>query len=265
LGARTSASISAGRGSGSTYGQVQASRTPDTIGDIGFQASASSGTVNHEFGEVQYKSPWALLAAGVDQTGSRTSVRAQARGAVSYLQHSLSLSNSIDDSFAVVDTNGLANVRVLAENRVVGITDRAGRLLVPQLRSFEINHISIDPDDIPTDSLLVTTAREVRPQDRSGVVVKFPVRASRGALVHLVDDSGSDLPVGSTVTLAATGITVPVGYDGVAYIEDLADHNTAAVRRPDGKQCGVIFDYRPLPGDIPAIGPLHCTASARRN
>ena len=168
-------------------------------------------------------------------------------------------SDPINDSFAVVDTNGLANVHVLSENRDVGATGSSGRLLVPDLRSFDVNHIAIAPLDIPLDVSINTAAREVRPQDRSGVVVKFPVRISRGALLRLVDEAGTPLPVGSTAVLlrpAAAG--VPVGYDGEAYIEDLNPHNELAVERPDGRRCQAAFDYLAVPGDLPIIGPLVC-------
>jgi hypothetical protein len=47
-----------------------------------------------------------------------------------------------------------------------------------------------------------------------GVVVRFPVKISHGALLRLVDEAGAPLSVGSTATLRATDVTVPVGYDG---------------------------------------------------
>jgi outer membrane usher protein len=49
-----------------------------------------------------------------------------------------------------------------------------------------------------------------------------------------------------------------VGYDGQAYLEDLSPHNKLMVELADGKHCTAVFDYKPLPGDIPTIGPLRC-------
>ena len=66
---------------------------------------------------------------------------------------------------------------------------------------------------------------KVRPADLSGVVVRFPMRVSHGALLRLVHESGRPLPVGSAATLATTGVAVPVGYDGEAYVEDLGRCN----------------------------------------
>jgi len=258
LGARSSASVSAGSGSSGAYQQVQVQQSASEVGDWGYQAFGGTGNPAHEFGQLQYKSPWALLTAGADHVGPQTTVRAEAQGAVSYVDGGIFPSNTVNDSFGVVDTGGLANVRVLDENRLVGRTDKAGLLLVPDLRSFDVNHLAIDPTDIPADTSVGAATRDVRPQDRSGVVVKFGVKVSHGALLRLADAAGKPLPVGSVATLRATGIAVPVGYDGDAYVEGLAPHNDLAVALPDGRRCQVTFDYRPVKGDIPRIGPLRC-------
>jgi outer membrane usher protein len=263
LGARSSVSISAGSGSGGRYGQIQAQQSASAIGDLGYQAFAAAGTPAHEFAQVDYKSPWGLLTAGVDRIDRYTTPRVEAQGALSYIDGGLFASNAIYDSFAVVDTNGLANVRVLYENRDAGSTDSAGRRLVPDLRSFDLNHIAIEPNGIPLDTAIDVTTREVRPQDRSGVVVRFPVKVSHGALLRLVDEAGTPLPIGSTAALRATGAVVPVGYDGDAYVQDLAPHNEVAVERPDGHRCRVAFDYQPVTGEIPTIGPLRCVEDRR--
>jgi outer membrane usher protein len=259
LGGRSSMSASLGAGSSGRYGELQAQQSATRIGEFGFQASGTAGIPpEHEFGQGQYMSPWGLLTLGADQLGRRTTGRAEVQGAVSTLDGRVFASNTINDSFAVVDTNGLGGVRVLSENRLVGRTDPDGRLLVPDLRSFDVNHISIDPADVPADSAVDTVARTVRPQDRSGVVVRFGVRVSHGALLRMVDGAGAVIPVGSTAMLRTTKVLVPVGYDGEAYLEGLAAHNDVDVVLPNGKQCNVAFDFKAVAGTIPAIGPLKC-------
>jgi outer membrane usher protein len=164
----------------------------------------------------------------------------------------------IYDSFAIVDTSPVAHVHVMQENRGVGATNSSGRLLVPDMRAFDLNHIAIEPTDIPPEATLDNDKRELRPQDRSGVVVKFPIKFSHGALLQLVDEAGVAVPMGSTATLLATGTVVPVGYDGAAYVEGLSPHNQLTIERPEGGRCTVAFDYKSLAGDIPSIGPLRC-------
>jgi outer membrane usher protein len=240
--------------------QVQAQQPAALVDEWGYQAylSAGGGNGTHTFAEGQYKAPWALLTAGVDSNQGQTTLRLETQGAFSLVDGGLFPSNTIYDSFAIVDTNGLSRVHVLQENRPAGSTDSTGRLLVPDLRSFDINRIATDPGDIPQDSSVDVTTREVRPKDRSGVVVKFRVKVSHGALLRLVDAEGVPIPIGSDATLKATGITVPVGYDGNAYLEDLGPVNEVIVELPSGHHCSAVFSYRPEAGDIPLLGPLFC-------
>jgi outer membrane usher protein len=254
FGKRSSVDVS---GTSDGNGQVQVQQSAPLIGDWGYEAYVSAGSSNHEFGQVQYKSPVGLFTAGVDSNDGQTTLRLESQGALSFVDRGWFPSNTIYDSFAIVDTSPMAHIHVLQENRAVGSTDSAGRLLVPDMRSFDLNHIAIEPTDIPPDSTIDITARTVRPQDRSGVVVRFPMKISHGALLKLVDEAGVPVPVGSTARLRA-GTIVPIGYDGDAYVEDLSLHNEVDVDLPDGRRCGVTFDYHPVPGEIPTIGPLRC-------
>jgi outer membrane usher protein len=113
------------------------------------------------------------------------------------------------------------------------------------------------------DADVPVTTREVRPQDRSGVVVRLPVTIKHGALVRIVDASGKPIAVGSVATLASTGVDVPVGYDGEAYLTNVGNHNQVIVEQSSGARCALEFDYRATPGEIPAIGPLPCRELAR--
>ncbi|WP_457351968.1 fimbria/pilus outer membrane usher protein [Sphingomonas sp. UYP23] len=258
LGRRSTASVSAGASSGDRSGQFDASRSPVTIGDWGYRAFASVGSTPHQFGQLQYEAPWALVTAGVDHIAGQTSLRGELRGSLSLVDGAVFAANAIDDSFAVVDTDGLPNIRVFHENRAVGRTNAHGLLLVPDLRAFDLNHIGIEATDIPPDITIETDARTVRPPDHAGVRVKFSASVSHGALLVLVDTAGVAIPVGSTATLRRTGAIVPVGYDGESYVTGLQPHNVIDVRLADGSSCSLSFDYRANAGDLPTIGPLLC-------
>lgn len=256
FGRRGAMNISEDTSTGNT--NLQAQQMATDIGDWGYQAYVSAGGAPHEFAQIQHKSAWGLTFAGVDSSAGQTSLVLESQGALSLVNGGLFPSNTIYDSFAVVDTSGLKDVRVFHENRDVGSTNSKGRLLVADLRSFDVNHLTIAPNDVPLDSTLSVIAKTVRPQDRSGVVVKFPVITSHAALLRLVDETGQPIAVGSAATPRKGGVAVPVGYEGEAYLLDLDLHNAIAVQEPDGQRCTVIFDYRAVPGNIPTIGPLVC-------
>ncbi len=260
LGPRSSVTPSVQSSSGLVSAEVQATQSADLIGEWGYNVLAAADHPSHGFAQVSYKAPFALVSAGVDQLGNETTVQAEAQGAFTLTDGEIFATNTIFDSFAVVDTNGVPDVEVERENLYAGKTDSSGKVLVPDLRAFEPNHLSIAPLGIPLDVSVPFTARDVRPQDRSGVVVKFPLKKSYGVLLKLVDDSGHPLAVGSAATVVATGTVFPVGYDGETYLTGLTEQNVikVEVERPDGKKCAVAFDYRREPGRIPSIGPLRC-------
>lgn len=262
LGGRSSANISSSSAYQQHYTTVQAVQSVVEVGDIGGQALASIGTPQRQMGEVDYKSAWGLLGIGTDRTSGQMAYRVTTQGAVSFADGDFFPSNTIYDSFAVVDTEHTAGIDVLQENRYVGTTGDSGRLLVPDLRAYDLNRISIDAHNVPADIDVGQTTREVRPPDRSGVVVRFPVRVSYAALVRLVDDEGEFIPVGSTATFSTTGVTVPVGYDGEIFLQDLGPRNQVSITMPGGKKCFAEFAFQQEKGVLPTIGPVPCRGGA---
>ena len=262
LGPRSS--VNAGANFGSQFSAtVQATQAAPEVGDVGWQVAADAGQPSRQLAIGEYKAPFAVVDAGIDRTGRQAAYRATAEGALVFADSRLYATNTIYDSFAVVDTDGAAGVHVLQENRPVGVTDSAGTRLVPDLRSYEANRLAIDLADVPMDSTVTEPSRMVRPADRSGVVVHIPVRLSHGALLVLVDAAGKPIPVGSHAVLGGGGAPMTVGYDGEAFATGLQAHNTLRVTRPDGTECSVRFDFTARKGDLPKLGPFRCDSPAR--
>ncbi|WP_010162383.1 fimbria/pilus outer membrane usher protein [Sphingomonas sp. PAMC 26617] len=258
LGRRDQASVDAQMQGGRWQGQMQAARGTTEDETWGYQAAIGRGAVDSQFVEVQHRSRVGWLAAGIDRTNGSTTLRAQARGSLSAVDGSVFLSNTVNDSFAIVDTQGLAGVQVFHENRVAGRTGRSGKLMVPDLRSFQVNHLAIEPTDLPPDAVIATGQRDVRPQDRSGVVLRFPIKRPHGALLILVDARGEPVPPGSTVTLDSSGATFPLGLDGETFVEELDEHAILDVARPDGTRCRVGLSLAAQDRGLARLGPFVC-------
>lgn len=242
---------------------VQVARGTSPSERLGYQASVWRGLTNSQTAELQYQSRIGWLSAGVDSTDGRTSVRVQARGSVSLIDGGIYPSPTITNSFAIVDTAGLSGVEVLHENRPVGRTGKGGKLLVTDLRAFDVNHVAIEPTDLPADMIVATGRRDVRPQEGSGVVLRFPLKHSNSALVRLEDERGAAIPPGSLVTIGAAVVASPVGYDGEVFVEDLGPRNVLSVARPDGGVCTVRVPFMAASGDIPRLGPFVCQDRSR--
>jgi len=168
------------------------------------------------------------------------------------------MSRRIDDSFAVVDA-GAPGVEVSAENRPVGRTGPGGKLLVPDLRAYEANKVSIDPANLPLDAVVAATHHTVRPAHRAGTTIDFGVEASgRAAIVGLVDAQGQPLEVGGGVALNGIDGELLVGFDGEVFATGLKARNEIRVTYPNGRSCTAGFDYVDEPGSLTEMRGVPC-------
>ena len=164
--------------SGATSSRSGTSITTDASRPLGSQAGSygwrvrdSEGAVAARSASGSYRSSVATVQGGVEQSqGTALRGLAQVDGAVAAMGSGVFFANRIDDSFAVVDV-GTPGVPVLYENRPVGETNSSGKLLVPNLRAYGSNKISIDPKGLGVNDEIETTEDVVAPADRSGVVV----------------------------------------------------------------------------------------------
>jgi len=195
--------------------------------------------------------------AGVAQSLGVTATRLEASGGVAMLGGSAFLSRRIDQSFAVVRIPDYPNVRVLADNQPAGRTDASGNALIPRLRAYDRNVISIDQRDVPLDARIGALKLEVVPYLRSGVDVTFPITQSRGATLTVLLEDGKPLPVGATVKLIGSDETFVAGYDGEVYVAGLAPANRLRASWP-GKRCEFDFPFVPGKEALPDLGTFIC-------
>jgi len=259
-------SVEAGGGGGASGSNqtLQAMQSANNIGDFGWQVLEGAGGQSQQLVSGSYKSPYGLVDVGVDRDDGQTAYRGDVQGSIAVADGNIFAANTIYDSFAVVDTDRTKGIEVLQENRPIGKTGASGLMLVPDLTSFDVNRLGIDPNDVPLDAQMGNTTQLVRPQDHSGVVVHFSIHPSHGALLHLVDGHGGFVAVGSTcqVIKPSLGDEVTVGYDGEAYLTGLGAHDTALITLPDGDSCVAKFRYKASSGSIPEIGPVPCIGTA---
>jgi outer membrane usher protein len=196
------------------------------------------------------------LRVGATEIGPQLGGTFEASGAAATLGGNVFFADRIPDAFAVVDA-GAPDVAVSYENRPAGTTDSRGMLLVPTLRSYEKNHISIDPSALPVDDEFETDRAVATPADRSGTMVSFVVHKTvAAALVTFVQDDHSFVPAGSRGQLQG-GDEFVVGYDGQAFVRNLAAANRAVINLGDTK-CQATFKFTAQAGKQVHIGPVTC-------
>ncbi len=236
------------------------------IGSVGWRIRDVEGPSGQtrRAASVAYRGAAGQIEAGVAQGDGGFTGTMQLDGSVAIAGGSVFAGNRIDDAFAVAKV-GVPGVDVLFENRVVARTDASGSALIPTLRSYQANRISIDPRDLPVDASSETTVELRAPSDRAGVIVDFGVRSmSNAAIVILQDAAGRPLRVGATGALQpglrGTSAAAPeftVGYDGRAFIENLSADNEVVVRLEAGS-CHARFPFAPRDKAQVSIGPVRC-------
>jgi len=165
-------------------------------------------------------------------------------------------SNRIHDGFAVVDV-GVANVPVSLNNREVALTGPNGMALVPDLRSYRLNRVSIDPLALPLGANLSATAMDVVPARWSSVTLDFGGQSEAGALVVLHDSSGAFLAPGTAVQLAGSQTAFTLGYEGEVWITGLGASNHITAQTAGG-DCNAVFEYVQLSDEQVYIDGVEC-------
>jgi outer membrane usher protein len=199
-------------------------------------------------------------SADVAQSMGTTATRLNATGGIAMLGGNAFLSRRIEQSFAVVRIPDYPGVHVLVDNQPAGRTNADGNALIPRLRAYDRNVISIDQRDLPLDAEIGTLQLEVVPYYRSGISVPFPIRKSRAATLTLKLESGSFVPIGAIIN--HNNHTYTVGYEGQLYIAGLNSSNHLRVTWLN-QYCELDVAFSPTDDPLPDLGIFICKGDGR--
>ena len=172
------------------------------------------------------------------------------------------LSRRITDSFAVVQVPGYSGVGVYADNQLVARTDANGSALLPRLRPYQKNTVRIEQADLPFDAKIDAVQLDAVPYLRSGLLLKFPVKRSRGALLTIVLENGEPLPAGAQVQIIGDDVeeneVFPTGLRGEVYLTGLAVSNRLRVTWRE-QSCEFMLPFPESTDPLPDLGTYICT------
>ncbi|MFO3705336.1 fimbria/pilus outer membrane usher protein [Xanthomonas codiaei] len=230
------------------------------LGGIGWRLQGRAGDdASGGLAELGWLNRVGRYNIGAANQGGDTFGYASASGSLVWMNGRGFAARDIQDSFAVVSTDGQAGIPVRLENRLIGVTDARGTLLVTPLQSWQRNQLSIDTLNLPADLRVDRVDTTVTPRQQSGVAVRFGITRVRAAVIVLHDTNSAPVPVGSVVQREGDAERVVVGYDGETYLDNLQRDNRILVDTPDGR-CVAQFAYPTSSGGIPRVGPLPCIA-----
>jgi len=187
-----------------------------------------------------------------------TPVRLGVAGGIGLVGGHPFFSRAITDSFGVVRVADYPNVSVLQDNQIVGKTDANGYAVLPRMRAYDKNIVSVDQNDLPLDAAMGSLKLVATPYYRSGVLVDFPVKRERGGTLRVILDDGSDLPSGALSQIEGKDEEFPVALRGEAYLTGFEATNRIRFTWK-GQSCTIDVPY---PGTtteaLPHLGTFIC-------
>jgi outer membrane usher protein len=193
------------------------------------------------------------------QDGITTGKRLGVNGTVGVLDREVFASRQVNSSsFAVVKTEGLKDIKIYNQNNMVAITNKSGTAAFP-IRPYEKTKIEIKDNEIPLEA--TTEVLEMYPvaYARSGLLVKFPIKMSKNALVRIHLPNDAPIPAGATVNIASSKENFIAGRNGEVYLTNLSQKNQVTVSWLENK-CELTVEIDMAQQQEQIIGPIKCVA-----
>lgn len=254
LGPRGSARAAAGVRDGGGFASLSLQRNAPADEGWGFRALASVGSEESLMGAVRLNTNFGQYDAELSYRDGRTGARIRVSGGVGMAGGETFAAQRLSDAFAVVDA-GQPDVRVYADNHLVGRTGRDGRAIVPRLRGYEENRIRLEVADLPIDVEVTTAETRVRPYARRGVALDMRARRARSAVVRLEVPGLGQVSAGATVGIGGRSFVAAPG--GELFLSELADWNRLEAVWPEGR-CDFELKMPTGADPQPDLGTLIC-------
>lgn len=222
--------------------------------NYGYRALARAHDIEAEF---QYRSNTNNIVLGLARTGSQLAGRAQISGGIGYVGGHAFFSRLITGSFGVVRVADYPDVRVLFDNQLAGRTDAEGYFVLPNMRAYDRNVISVKQEDLPLDASIASLKLDASPYFRSGVFIEFPVKRVRAGVVHILLDNGEPLPSGAVVTVDGQAEEFPTALHGEVYLSGL-EGRVKLIATWKEQRCDMQVDYPRTDDPLPDLGTLRC-------
>jgi outer membrane usher protein len=260
FGERSTASVNSSYSNGKNELTAQAQQSVPVGDGWGYRVTGSDRGRADAMGSVQ--TGFGRYSAEVARRDDVTGVRANATGALAWLEGDVYPTRRIDGSFGLVQVPGYADVRVYSESQLVGRTNADGNFLLTRLRPYERNLVGIDQRDLPLDAQVDVLKMNAIPYYRSATVVPFPIRPSNGAELTIVLADGQPMPVGAEVRLRGAKEVVPVAMRGVVYLTGLSAENVLDVTWKQ-QSCELNVPFKPGDDPVPYLGTFVCGGVTR--
>ena len=213
---------------------AQVGRSAPTGGGLGWEvAHTNGGDTNTNGLRIDARSAYGMGSGEIDSTRQGTLDIVSWQGGLVWAAGRAWPAQALTGPAAVLVVPDLGGVEVLHDGQPVGRTDPAGRILVPSLRPFEDNTLTIVPEDVPVGALIDSDRISVRPYSHGVVTAVMSVAASQSQVFQLLLAPGVFVPPGAEIQLE--GHSFPVGTEGLAQVPVTLVAADALVSWPGGR------------------------------
>ncbi|WP_238342612.1 fimbria/pilus outer membrane usher protein [Polaromonas vacuolata] len=160
--------------SGATESYVNASRALSDETGWGWRAALSkraSGAYSE--GGAHYQGAKGQFSADLSGDQNQQNMRLGLTGGAVIADGKFFISRRVQDSFAIVEVPGYANVGVGFQGSSLTRTDANGVALLPRLLPFQRNSVRLDPSELPISAELDSIEQEAVPAQRSAAQSRF--------------------------------------------------------------------------------------------
>ena len=206
-------------------GRFTVQRNMENALDYSWRASMETGenarrTVHADWGQER-----GFLSADAEHFAGNNSYRLGYTTGVAWLGTDTFWTRRVDGSFAVVDVQGVPGVRIYTDERLAGRTDAQGKLLIPNLRTYETTNLRIEDGDVPIEYEISDLHHPLFLPTRGGTRALFSIKSLDGFVVKLHQADGRPVPAGARVMVPGLAEELPVGFEGQAYLSRPSSQN----------------------------------------
>ncbi|UVJ46076.1 fimbrial biogenesis outer membrane usher protein [Pseudomonas sp. LS1212] len=181
---------------------AQLSAIADAEGQLSYGVGATAARDEHQRStssnaNAQYRTSMGEFSGSVGAGTGYSQASLGVRGAFVGHAGGVTLSQPLDETFAIVHAPGAARARVLAQPGIR--VDGNGYAVVPYLTPYSVNIIDLDPKGLSTDIELQVTSQQSVPGAGAVPLLHYPTTIGRTLLIHAKRTDGSPLPFGASV------------------------------------------------------------------
>jgi len=262
LGAHRSVSVSTDVSAAGMSTAVDIIQQLPTGTGFGYRLHADDdASAKHAEGDLTYQNESGTYLAQASDGAGQSTLALEENASLIWMGPYLVRSRTITDSFGVVAVPDMGGVKVFANNQLIGKTSGQGLAVIPNLVPYQQNTVRLDDDGVPVDINLDLSERKVVPQSGMGVLMRFAAHQEHGALLVLVTEDKTPVPLGALVHVVGEENSFEVVLSGEVFIPSLSFPARLLASWDTGQdkgQCQVTVEQAPAGESLPRIGPLIC-------